>query len=53
MILLFLDVICLKFLDKKYLLPLFLNCETCVLFLTLPFHSIKKKYIYIIAKLIG
>jgi hypothetical protein len=40
--LLFLDVVCLKFLDQKSLLQLFLNCETFVLFLALPFHSKKK-----------
>jgi len=47
---LFLDVICLKFLDQKSLLQLFLNCETLVPFLTLPFDY--KRY-YSIATLIG
>jgi len=42
--LLFLDFICLKFLDQKSLLQSFLNCETFVLFLTLPFHSKKRQY---------
>jgi len=40
---LFLDVICLKFIDQKYL-QLFLNCGTFVFFLTLPFHSPTKNY---------
>jgi hypothetical protein len=48
-----LDVICFKFLDKNYLLQLFLNCETFVCFLTLPFRSKKKKWFYFIAQLAG
>jgi hypothetical protein len=45
-LLLFLDVTCLKFLDQKSLLQLFLNCETSVLFLTLPFRSNKRQHFY-------
>jgi hypothetical protein len=45
-LLLFLDVTFLKFLDQKSLLQLFLDCETSVLFLTLPFSSNKRQYFY-------
>ena len=34
-----LDFICLKFLDQKFLLQLFLNCETFVRFLAVHFRS--------------
>jgi hypothetical protein len=44
--LLFLDVICLKFLDQKSLLQLFLSCDTYVRFLSLPFHSQNKIIFY-------
>jgi hypothetical protein len=49
LLLLFLDVICLKFLDHKSLLQLFINCENLCAFSD-PSLSFKK---YVIATLIG
>jgi len=44
--LLFVDAFCLKFLEQKSLLQFFLNCETSVCFLVLPFHSKKKDILW-------
>jgi hypothetical protein len=45
-ILLFWNVICLKFLNQKSLLQLYLNCQIFVCFQTLPFHSKKETICY-------